>query len=163
MFNKILLAGVAVLSAVSMAHATDRLPKDVLGKWCSNSNSDLGNSKWETAYYDWNKDCDPTAAIEIKQNEWIGWEDGCRFTEVKTRFDPTIPLSTKSGGVWVAHIKAKCSGEGCDWHSNFVLYFSKGRLVMRGRNSRNSCHIEPYVPEASSPIVSPADLPLMGK
>jgi hypothetical protein len=134
--------GVLLLAPAARA---DQLPREILGKWCSEPVANVEptppGSEWTEFYSRWDKDCAEDAAIEIKQNEWTAWESGCRFTELKTRFDPTIPVATKTPpGVWVAHVKAKCAGEGCTWRSSFVLYLSKGTLFMRGRSSKEVCN-----------------------
>jgi hypothetical protein len=144
--KKTLLAGIAALSVLSASAAqADALPSKFLGKWCADLGGDAQptppGSEWTNTFLSLSdlEDCDKHSVIEVKQNEWTGWESGCRFTEVKTRFDPTIPANTKEMGVWVAHIKANCIEESCKWHSSFVLYHSMGALFMRGRNGKEEC------------------------
>jgi hypothetical protein len=132
--TKILLTGVAALAMVTSAHA-DPLPRSVLGKWCVNASESTG-LKWVDYLFKWDEDCSAEDVIQIKHNEWTGWEFSCKFIAAKTRFDPTIPRDTKNSGVWVSHIEAKCFGLCTTWRSNFILYFSKGQLEMRGRNGK---------------------------
>jgi hypothetical protein len=67
-------------------------------------------------------------------------EGGCRFASVKTVWDSTIDATTKTRGAWVSHINAKCGGEGCEWRERFVIYLSKGVMIMRGRSTREMCN-----------------------
>jgi hypothetical protein len=51
--------------------------------------------------------------LRIKPDRYEEVESGCRYTEVKTWFDPTIPVATKTKpGVYVSQVTAECTGEG---------------------------------------------------
>jgi hypothetical protein len=140
--KRFLISAALFALTASIAHA-DNLPNSVLGKWCGAWEGQLDTkpgAEWTETYMRWDKTCGEDGVFEVKQHEWTAWESGCRFTSVKTVWDPTIPVATKTPlGVQVAHIKAKCGAEGCTWHSSFVLYFSKGTLYMTGRNGKEVC------------------------
>jgi hypothetical protein len=123
-------AALSVLSA-SAAHAANHLP---IGKWSlSNENEELALGIW---FEGGDTKCDSVYIIEIKQNELVGWEYSCRFTEVKAHYDPTIPATTKTSGEWVTHVKAKCGTCGYEWRASFVFYISKTVLFMRSHRSK---------------------------
>jgi hypothetical protein len=138
--------GLAILTAACLAataaHAEQpRIPPEMLGKWCSHiqEGDPSPGKKWTEIYIEWTEKCGEDGIFVVKQNEWRAWESGCRFTSVRTVWDPTIIATTKTLGVWVSHIKAKCGGEGCTWRSNFVLYVAQGTLHMSGRNTKEEC------------------------
>jgi hypothetical protein len=133
------------------------LPKNLLGKWCTDENADNLSSKWDlflepssSEHYNFQRTVVPKDAngcdelypyaIEIKQDEIViiskEEEYSCDFTEVKNRFDPTIPASTKTAGVWVTYIKSKCEVAGCTWRFNFQIYNALGAVQMHGRNTK---------------------------
>jgi hypothetical protein len=69
----------------------------------------------------------------VEQKRWTAHESGCDFLSVRTTWD-------RQKESWpVSHIRAKCSGESCTWRSDFVLYYSKGALYIRGRNTKETC------------------------
>jgi hypothetical protein len=138
----LIAAALGLLVLAPTAHA-DSLPKELLGKWCftSDEESEKPGAQWTHIAYEWTKDCAEDGWLLIKQRGWTAHESGCGFTSVRTVWDKTIPVATKTPtGAWVAHIKAKCGGEGCEWRSNFVLYLSKGTLFMRGRSTKEVCN-----------------------
>jgi hypothetical protein len=81
--------------------------------------------------------------MTIRSTSYRGWEHGCRFTAVKTWFDPNIVAATKMMGVKVSRIEADCNGEGCTWKEQMTAYVTKGTLVIRNkRHYRDSCNGE---------------------
>jgi hypothetical protein len=142
--KKLLLTVVAFAALALPAHA-DSLPKEVLGKWCympdDESRGDKPGTTWERTHFEWfsGSKCNEADVMTVRHKDWTGLESGCSFTSVKTKFDPNIARNTKTMGVNVAHVSARCSGEGCSWRSDFVLYFSQGVLYMRGRDGKEKC------------------------
>jgi hypothetical protein len=78
--------------------------------------------------------------MTIKPDRYQGWEHGCRYTAVKTWFDPNIVASTKTMGVKVSRIEARCEGEGCTWMERLTVHVTKGTLVVKdARHYRERC------------------------
>jgi hypothetical protein len=75
--------------------------------------------------------------LRIKPDRYEEVESGCRYTEVKTRFDPTIPVATKTKlGAYVSRVIAQCTGEGDKWREEATFYFSKGMLYFSRKQTR---------------------------
>ena len=73
----------------------------------------------------------------IKPDRYEEVESGCRYTEVKTWFDPTIPVATKTKlGAYVSRVTAQCTGEGDKWREEATFYFSKGMLYFSRKQTR---------------------------
>ena len=71
--------------------------------------------------------------LRFKPDSLEGWEHGCHFLSVREWEDRRNPYATKTPnrGAPTAEILAACSGEGCTWKERFVVYWSKGTLVLR--------------------------------
>ena len=79
--------------------------------------------------------------MTVRHKDWTGLESGCSFTSVRTKFDPNIARNTKTMGVNVAHVSARCSGEGYSWRSDFVLYFSRACSTCAVATERKSATV----------------------
>jgi hypothetical protein len=74
--------------------------------------------------------------LRIKPDRYEEVESSCRYTEVKTWFDPTIPVAIKTKpGVYVSQVTAECTGEGDKWREQATFYFSKGMLYLSRKQS----------------------------
>jgi hypothetical protein len=143
--KKLLVITASLLTIMSTTAHADTIPNDVLGKWCSTADSSAfveptkPGAQWEDIMIRWDSKCNDTSITMIKKNGFVAWESSCTFTSVRTKYDPSIDSSTKTMGVNVGHVDAKCGGEGCTWRSKFVVYVSKGMMYMRGRNTEEKC------------------------
>jgi hypothetical protein len=139
--KKLLLITASLLTMTCSNAYADNLPKEFFGKWCREPDDTprKPGAEWHDTYNHGVK-CEMDSEITIKQNGYSGWEFGCTFTSVRIKFDPSIVAATKTPmGVNVAHINAKCGGEGCTNRSKFTIYVSKGTMYMRGTNTKARC------------------------
>jgi hypothetical protein len=140
--KKLLMTTATLLALGSLPSlAAPTVDENLIGSWCV-ANEDGGKN--ETRY--WSKtdgqDCGDGILI-IRPTSYRGWEHSCRFTAVKTRFDPNIVAATKMMGVKVSRIEARCEGEGCTWREQLTAYVSKGTLVIKNtRHYRERCNGE---------------------
>jgi|RhiMetdeSRZDD1v2_1073273.scaffolds.fasta_scaffold627870_2 hypothetical protein len=132
----ILLAAALALS-VSAASAGPTVHKEVLGSHCP-----IGSVARETYYQSQDDQSQDVSCREdrmtIYPTHYEGWEFTCRFIAVKTWFDPNIIASTKTMGVKVSRVEARCEGlDHCTWKEQLTLFASKGTLVLKdGRRFR---------------------------
>jgi hypothetical protein len=133
---KLLLAAALALSG-SAAIAGPTVHKAALGSWCSVGPSDKG----AFLYLEKIRDCDkPTDNLHVYPDHYEGWEYACRFTGVKTWFDPKIIANTKEWGVKVSRVEASCAGIDCTWKERLTVYVSKGAFVLKDvYQSREVC------------------------
>ena len=98
----------------------DTLPKEILGKWCLNTEYGLDSTTYARC-----KGNDGGTMIVKKDSAEFYEEDGCNFTSVATRIQ-MWGERTNGDLRWERHkvyeVKAKCSGEGSTW--NATLYFN---------------------------------------
>jgi hypothetical protein len=128
--KKLLLTAAALITVVSSASAAPTVHKEVLGAWCFMSEGDNEGEAFYTRRSPGDNCSDGILVIEPDRYEEV--ESGCRFTMVKTWFDRTIPVATKTPpGVPVSKINSSCEGEGDKWKEEATVYFSKGVLVFK--------------------------------
>jgi hypothetical protein len=79
--------------------------------------------------------------LRIKPDRYEEVESGCRYTELKTWFDATIPVATKTKpGVYVSRVTAKCTGEGDKWREQATVLLLKRHTVQQSsRCDPSSC------------------------
>ena len=132
----ILLTGAALLACADDATAAKLQNKAVLGAWCTMAAEP--NAQGPEIYYPLGlgEEC-RDGILWIKPDRYEEVESGCRYTEVKTWFDPTIPVATKTKpGVYVSQVTAECTGEGDRWREQATFYFSKGMLYFSRKQTR---------------------------
>jgi len=85
----ILLTGAALLASAGDATAAKLQNKAVLGAWCTMAAEP--NAQGPEIYYPLGlgEECGD-GILRIKPDRYEEVESGCRYTEVKTWFDPTI-------------------------------------------------------------------------
>jgi len=140
--RRVTLAIAALFLATSAQASADSLPKEFLGKYCRSGD-------YDSIYFpDENNRCFDTKgemigseALEIKPNEFVGWEFSCDFNSVKVKWDPKISVATKTPlGADVAYIVASCGGEGYEWKERVKIYLAKGYLFLESKE------IKPHPP-----------------
>ena len=104
--------------------------EDLIGSWCPSPYQE--DDKDERHYWPKDSDCGD-GILTIHRSSYEGWEQSCRFTSVKTRFDPSVDANTKMMGTKVSRINANCSGEECTWKEQMTAYVTKGTLVVKNR------------------------------
>jgi hypothetical protein len=132
----ILLAAAALLACAGDATAAKLQNKAVLGAWCTMAAEP--NAQGPEIYYPLGlgEECGD-GILRIKPDRYEEVESGCRYTEVKTWFDPTIPVATKTKlGAYVSRVTAQCTGEGDKWREEATFYFSKGMLYFSRKQTR---------------------------
>jgi hypothetical protein len=132
----ILLAAAALLACAADATAAKLQNKALLGAWCIMAAEP--NAQGPEIYYPLGlgEEC-RDGILRIKPDRYEEVESGCRYTEVKTWFDPTIPVATKTKpGVYVSQVTAECTGEGDKWREQATFYFSKGMLYFSRKQTR---------------------------
>lgn len=126
------MTAAALLTLATTASAgTIKVPQEYLGSWCNISSS----NEYLKKYNDCNQ---PSDALTIYSDHLDGWEVGCRFTAVKTWFDPTIIRNTKEWGVKVSLVEARCEGidRHITWKEQFTIHASKGALTIKYQERR---------------------------
>jgi len=132
----ILLTGAALLACAGDATAAKLQNKALLGAWCSMAVEP--NAQGPEVYYQLGlgEECGD-GILRIKPDRYEEVESGCRYTEVKTWFDPTIPVAAKTKpGVYVSQVTAECTGEGDKWREQATFYFSNGMLYLSRKQIR---------------------------
>src|SRR5262245_20855692 len=118
--KKLLLTGVAD-AAVKLNN------KEIRGEWCRTTNDDLMDfmffPKWQ------NQDCG-AGILSIDMDRIKGQEYSCKYTAIKTWYDPTIPTATRTPtGALVSTIKMTCSTlDNCTWRQRVTVHLGKGYL-----------------------------------
>jgi hypothetical protein len=84
-----------LLACAGDATAAKLQNKAVLGAWCTMAAEP--NAQGPEIYYPLGlgEECGD-GILRIKPDRYEEVESGCRYTEVKTWFDPTIPVATKT-------------------------------------------------------------------
>lgn len=132
----LLLATACAVALTATAQAGPTVPEDIRGAWCRTGADGKVSvySPTETGK------CEAEDGImTIKPDRYVGWEHTCRYTSVKTWFDPNIARSTKSMGVYVSRIDARCGGEGCTWKEQLTAHEAKGALYVTSRHFGERC------------------------
>src|SRR5260370_1088654 len=113
--------------------------KDVLGSWCYSGTVVKGEFQYSEKF---NKDCDdPINTMTVHPTRYEGWEHSCRFTAVKTWFDPNIIANTKTWGVKVSRIESSCEGIDCTWKEQLTIYVTKETFIVKNpRQYQERCH-----------------------
>jgi hypothetical protein len=137
----VLVGGGVLALGSSPSFAGPTVHKDVLGSWCYVGTVVKGEAQYGEKF---DKDCDtPSDILIIQPTRYEGWEYGCRFTAVKTWFDPNIIASTKTMGVKVSRIESSCEGIDCTWKEQLTVYVEKGTLIIKnvrqGRRAGRGC------------------------
>jgi hypothetical protein len=134
----VVISTLAIATAPGTAsHTAPTVHKDIVGSWCPSPYQEDG--KDERHYWPKDRDCGD-GILTIHPSSYEAWEQSCRFTSVKTSFDPSVDANTKIMGVKVARIGAKCNGEECTWKKQLTAYVTKGTLVVKNeRRSRERC------------------------
>jgi len=134
---KTLLTAAAIALSVTAAHATQPIPQDLRGMWC------LEGPTWSDSQefrYNTCSAIDAGDELNLMANRYEGMEYGCRVVSVKTTWDPSIVVATKTplGGP-VYHVTGAChsdEGRGSDWREVLSMYITKGTLVVKTRQLR---------------------------
>jgi hypothetical protein len=149
--KKLLLAGLAaLLAASSPALAANRLKApEILGHWCGSGDPDkdgyVAHDVLQNVYYraenlkERIEKCGD-GIMKFRPDRYEGWEHGCSYLSVREWDDRSKPYATKTNrGAPTAEIVAACAGEGCTWREHLVVYWSKGTLWVRARQSGERC------------------------
>jgi hypothetical protein len=110
--KKMLLIAVAALSIASTAHAaTERLPEQMLGRWCSK----------DTTIYVRAEEC--SDATVFWQTGYDKYEQTCRYVSVTRGKDPRVDPRAYN-------VTARCTGTGKPetWIESFDMIMYKGEL-----------------------------------
>jgi len=109
--------------------------KEIIGEWC-----DYRYEKEMSLFPKLDEDCGD-GILNIQVNGIKGWEHSCRYTAVKTWYDPTIPTATKTPtGALVSRIEMTCAGEGCTWRERVTIHLGKGYLAYKSNwRSKDKC------------------------
>jgi hypothetical protein len=147
--------------ATSAQASADSLPKEFLGKYCGSESLYLPDEN--NRCFDTKGEMIGSEALEIKPNEFVGWEFSCDFDSIKVKWDPKISVATKTPlGTDVAHIVASCGGEGYEWKERVKIYFAKGNLHLERRvkweTNFRRCQIEKYSNDDDQ-VITPEDVP----
>jgi hypothetical protein len=134
----LMLTAVLLALGSSPGLAGPTVHKELLGSWCFMGQDEITGKNRYYEQLPGSKECDD-AVTTFKLDRLHGWEHGCRYTAVKTWFDPDIVATTKTWGVKVSRIEASCEGDGCTWRAQITAYVSKGTLNTTIRRYQARC------------------------
>lgn len=117
---RIAAALIAAAALASQAHAASAaVPREIIGQWCLVKQEDRSTSYYASRGA--REQCSDEVLV-IKTDRYEGSEFVCRYTKIKND-DST------------SQIDSKCDGEGWTWTQHATISLSKGRLVVKVRQT----------------------------